>query len=212
MNDAAIERPDSPPPFDALLPQPLFPSFIFTIFPRGGYVNKCVRLGDNRRRWKKGRRVRGGSAGPLTSDANRLQAIVAEREEGVNGLIYRSPRLTNFFCCLPRWEALCEERWPLSAILRWASTLSMLELPSMSVPPLNAKLQLDKKRLSVSAALLHDCNSRRRRRQNEKCPGTKLGLFLPSLSFFLPFDPSDTRAFFPAELVSASSTFLPPSP
>ena len=105
MNDAAIERPDSPPPFDALLPQPLFPSFIFTIFPRGGYVNKCVRLGDNRRRWKKGGRVRGGSAGPLTSDANRLQAIVAEREEGVNGLIYRSPRLTNFFCCLPRWEA-----------------------------------------------------------------------------------------------------------
>ena len=184
MNDAAIERPDSPPPFDALLPQPLFPSFIFTIFPRGGYVNKCVRLGDNRRRWKKGRRGGGegggGSAGPLTSDANRLQAIVAEREEGVNGLIYRSPRLTNFFCCLPRWEALCEERWPLSAILKRASTLSMAELPSF----LNAKLQLDKKRLSVSAALLHDCNSRRQRRQNEKCPGTKLGLFLPSLSFF----------------------------
>ena len=181
MNDAAIERPDSPPPFDALLPQPLFPSFIFTIFPRGGYVNKCVRLGDNRRRWKKGGRVRGkrgGSAGPLTSDANRLQAIVAEREEGVNGLIYRSPRLTNFFCCLPRWEALCEERWPLPAILKRASTLSIAELPSF----LNAKLQLDKKRLSVSAALLHDCNSRRRRRQNEKCPGTKLGLFLPSLS------------------------------
>ena len=121
---------------------------------------------------------RGGSAGPLTSDANRLQAIVAEREEGMNGLIYRSPRLTNFFCCLPRWEALCEERWPLPAILKRASTLSMAELPSF----LNAKLQLDKKRLSVSAALLHDCNSRRRR-QNEKCPGTKLGLFLPSLSF-----------------------------
>ena len=181
MNDAAIERPDSPPPFDALLPQPLFPSFIFTIFPRGGYVNKCVRLGDNRRRWKKGRRGGGGSAGPLTSDANRLQAIVAEREEGVNGLIYRSPRLTNFFCCLPRWEALCEERWPLPAILKRASTLSMVELPSF----LNGKLQLDKKRLSVSAALLHDCNSRRRRRrQNEKCPGTKLGLFLPSPSFF----------------------------
>ena len=173
-------------------------------------MNKCVRLGDNRRRWKKGRRGRGGSAGPLTSDANRLQAIVAGREEGVNGLIYRSPRLTNFFCCLPRWEALCEERWPLSlsAILKRASTLSMVELPSF----LNAKLQLDKKRLSVSAALLHDCNSRRRRRrQNEKCPGTKLGLFLPSLPFFLPFDPSDTRAFFPAELVSASSTFLSPT-
>ena len=81
-------------------------------------MNKCVRLGDNRRRWKKGRRGErgrgGGSAGPLTSDANRLQAIVAEREEGVNGLIYRSPRLTNFFCCLPRWEALCERSDGLS--------------------------------------------------------------------------------------------------
>ena len=48
-------------------------------------MNKCVRLGDNRRPWKKGREGggeegRGGSAGPLTSDANRLQAIVAEKE------------------------------------------------------------------------------------------------------------------------------------
>lgn len=47
-----MQRPADPilRRFDAmLLPQPLIPSFIFTIFPRGGYVNKCVRLGDNRR-------------------------------------------------------------------------------------------------------------------------------------------------------------------